>query len=179
MTDNVKNKAIRQNPIIFIWQFLTEPHPDVVEIAERRRAQLLSSLSLILVLLFVFAILSLPRSISPFVIFFGITLFAYVASRTRYYRLGAYLFSFSFTSIAYINIYNGTANSIDTSISSIVPISLILASAILSQRGYLLLIIATIFTTGAVRSFADPKYLADPAFSFGRTIGINELFCSA
>ena len=52
------------------------------------------------------------------------------------------------------------------------PISLILASAILSQRDFLILGITTVTATALVRTYADPAYLADPTFSFFRTVGI-------
>lgn len=173
MATNNKSQDKPLNMFVRIWQFLTEPHPSVMEVGERRRAQLLSALSLILSFSFTWALLSNPDDITTFIIFLGITLVAYITSRTKYYRVGTYFFSFGFTSIAYINIYNGTANSIDSSILSIVPISLILASAIISQRGFLLLVIATIAATASVNLYADPKYLADLTFSFGRTIGIT------
>ena len=154
------------------WLLLTEPHPSITEIGERRRAQLLAVLSLILVIAFALALLSDPRTLGVFFFLLGITLIAYIASRTRMYSIGAYFFSFGFTSIAYINIYNGSANSIDTSLASIVPISLILASAILTQGGFLLLTIATIAATASLSIYADPKYISDPLFSFGRSIGV-------
>ena len=156
-----------------IWMFLTDAHPSVTEIGERRRAQLLSALTWILVFSFVWAILSNPTTFTTFIIFLALTLTTYILSRTKYYRIGTYFFSFAFTSVAYINIYNGSANSIDSSISSIVPISLILASAILSQRGFLILAIVTITATFSVRSFADPIYLQGPDLSLGRTYGIT------
>ena len=157
--------------LVRAWSFLTEAHHSITDIGERRRAQLLSALSLILFVSFTWAVLSTPSSLTVFFIFIGITLFAYVVSRTVYFGLGAYLFSFGFTSIAYITLYNGNANSVDTALASTVPISLILASAILSQRGFLILVIATIAATGSIRAYADPKYINDPLFSFGRTIG--------
>ena len=154
-----------------LWGFLTDPHPSITEVGERRRAQLLSSLSLIFVVSFLLAIISNPRTLVDFFIFLGITLVSYLASRTKYYEFGAYFFSFALTSVAFINIYNGSANSVDTSLASIVPISLILASAILTQRGFLILGIATFISTATIRIYADPKFLADPLFSYGRTIG--------
>jgi len=159
--------------VVRAWRFLTEAHSSIGEIGERRRAQLLSALSLILGISFIVAILANPRSFTVFFVFLGITLIAYITSRTKYYWVSSYFFSFGFTSIAYITIYNGSANSIDTSITSIVPISLILASAILSQGGFLLLGAATLLATAFIQTYADPKYLQDPAFSFGRTIGIT------
>lgn len=170
---NVNPQAPKANRLTRIWLFLTDAHPSITEIGERRRAQLLSALSLILVMAFVTALLSNPSSRTVFVVFLGITITSYITSRTRYFSISAYFFSFGFTSIAYFTIYTGSANSIDTSISSTVPISLILASAILSQRGFLLLVIATITATVTVRGYADPKYLADPLFSYFRTLGIT------
>lgn len=173
MAFNKSTQATPTNMLTHIWRFLTEAHPSITEIGERRRAQLLSALSLILGVSFTWAVLSNPSSFTVFIFFLGITLLAYIVSRTKYYRIGAYFFSFGFTSIAYISIYNGSANSIDTSIASTVPISLILASAILSQRGFLALIITTILATGSIRAYADPKFIVDPLFSFGRTIGVT------
>lgn len=154
------------------WDFLTKPHPSVTEVGERKQAQLLAVLSLILIVPFTLAILSSPQTVGTFIIFLAITLLAYIASRTRFYRVGAYFFSFGFTSIAYLNVYNGSANSIYSSVASTVPIAFILASAILSQRGFILLVIATIAATASIGSYADPKYFADPTYSFGRTIGV-------
>lgn len=173
MESNQTPQETRLNMVVRAWRFLTEAHSSIGEIGERRRAQLLSALSLILGISFIVAILANPRSFTVFFVFLGITLIAYITSRTKYYWVSSYFFSFGFTSIAYITIYNGSANSIDTSITSIVPISLILASAILSQGGFLLLGAATLLATAFIQTYADPKYLQDPAFSFGRTIGIT------
>ena len=173
MTIKTFRQAEQANVLTRAWRTLTEAHSSITEIGERRQAQLLAALTLILTVSFIWAILSNPQTVTTFLIFLGITIFAYITSRTRFFGIGAYLFSFGFTSIAYINIYNGSANSIDSSFASIVPISLIVASAILSQRGFLLLAIATIAATIGLRSYADPKYFADPTFSFGRTFGIT------
>jgi GAF domain-containing protein len=172
MDTNQKPRESKTNMFVRAWYHLTDAHSSISEIGERRRAQLLSALSLILTGSFIVAILSNPRSFTIFFILLGTTLTAYFISRTRAYRISAYFFSFGFTSIAYINIYNGNANSIDTSISSIVPISLILASAILSQWDFLVLGIATVAATVLVRTYADPIYLEDPTFSYFRTVGI-------
>jgi len=180
MNTNTQDK--QTNIFVRIWRVLTEAHPSITDIAERRRAQLLSALSLILFFPFITAVLSNPQSLTVFVVFLGITTIAYITSRTRYFGLGAYFFSFGYTSIAYLTLYNGSANSVDTAIASIVPISLILASAILTQRGFFTLVLATILATGSIKLYADPKFINDPLFSFGRTIGVTSsigiiLFC--
>ncbi len=163
----------RKNLLARLWAFLTEPHSAVREVGERRRAQLLASLTVILVFPLTLAIISVPSSPQTFIGFLAITLSAYVLSRTPYYRIGAYFFSFAFTSVAYITIYLGTANGIDSAINAIVPISLILASALLSQRGFIFLVIATVAATMSIKAYADPKYLIDPDVGMGRIIGIT------
>jgi GAF domain-containing protein len=173
MSMHNNTQAERVNVWVRAWRFLTEPNASVVEVGERRRAQLLAALSLILVVAFTLAVFSRPRTFGVFFYFLGITLIAYVSSRTRLYDVGAYLFTFGFTAVAYIDIYTGRANSIETSITSIVPISLILASAILSQRGFMLLSILTIAATASVQSYADPKFLNDPLFNFPRIVGVT------
>jgi GAF domain-containing protein len=173
MTTYKKSKAAQLNMPRRVWRFLTEAHPSITDIGERRRAQLLSALSLILTVSFIWAIFSNPGTLTTFYVLLTFTLLAYILSRTKYFRIGAYFFSFGFTSLAFTTIYIGTANSIDSSISSIVPISLILASAILSQRGFLFLAVMAVAATFGVRSYADPKYLDDPSLNLGRIYGIT------
>lgn len=173
MSMDNNTQEVQTNVLRRAWRFLAEPHPTVVEIGERRRAQLLAALSLILLVAFTLAVFSNPKTFGVFFYFFGISLIAYLASRTKYYELGAYFFAFSFTAAAYIDIYTGNANSIETSITSIVPISLILASVILSQRGFLLLTILTIASTASIQLYADPKFLNDPLFNFPRILGVT------
>ena len=126
MTIKTSHQIERANVLIRAWRSLTEAHSSIMEVGERRQAQLLAALSLILAVSFTWAILSNPQTLATFIIFLGITICTYFASRTKFYSIGAYFFSFGLTSIAYINLYNGTASSIDSSFSSIVPISLIL-----------------------------------------------------
>ena len=85
MAFNKSTQATPANGITRIWRFLTEAHPSITEIGERRRAQLLSALSLILVVSFTWAVLSSPSSFTVFIFFLGITLLAYIASRTSYF----------------------------------------------------------------------------------------------
>lgn len=153
------------------WSFLTAPHPSIRDVGERRRAQLLSSLTLIITVSLTLGML-LASSASTFIGFLGITLLSYTLSRARFYSVGAYFFCFAFTSVAYITIYLGSANSIESAITSTVPIALILASALLSQRGFFLLSVATIIATITSVSYADPKYLIDSTFVPARTSGI-------
>lgn len=153
------------------WSFLTAPHPSIRDVGERRRAQLLSSLTLIITVSLTLGML-FASSASTFIGFLGITLLSYTLSRARFYSVGAYFFCFAFTSVAYITIYLGSANSIESAIASTVPIALILASALLSQRGFFLLSVATIIATITSVSYADPKYLIDSTFVPARTSGI-------
>jgi GAF domain-containing protein len=154
---NSKPAETRQNVFARLWQALIEAHPSVQEIGERRRAQLLNTISLIIALPFITALFARPRSYDIFIEFITITGLAYIFGKTRLYRLGTYIFTYGITSLAYLRIYQGTANSFESSITTTVHISLIIASALLSQRGFLgLAILSTIAT------FTAPQYAHIP-----------------
>lgn len=152
------------------WLRMIEPHPSVKEIGEFHRAQLLSTLTLILSVFLFIALLSQPKSIGVFLALVGITLTSYALSRTKYYQLGAYLFTYAFTAVGFIRIYQGTASSIESSIFSTVTISLIFSSVLLSQRGFLSLVILS-----TIAAFTAPLYSNTPittSENFARTGGI-------
>lgn len=153
-----------------IWSGMIAPHPSVTEIGEFRRAQLLSTLSLILSVFLFSALFSRPKSLGVFLVLGSITLISYALSRTKYYRLGAYVFTYAFTAVGFIRIYQGTANSIESSIFSTVIIALIFSSVLLSQRGFLILAILSTIAT-----FMAPLYSNSPVTesdSAARTGGI-------
>src|SRR5215510_4573651 len=115
-----------------MWNFFTEPHPSVKDVGELRRAQLLASITLILVGSLTWALLSSPTSLSTFTALYLTTLLSYALSRSPYYRIGAYFFSYGITSLAFFSLYFGTANSFESAITSIAHISLIVASVLLT-----------------------------------------------
>ena len=151
--------------LVSIWTQIIAPHSSIRTVGEFRRAQLLSILTLVLGVLLITALLFRPGNTSVFLALGGITLVSYILSRTKYYRLGTYIFSYAFTSLAYISIYQGTAGSIEESIATTVHVSLIISSVLLSQRGFLsLAILATIAT------FTAPLYSNSPVME-GENIG--------
>ena len=153
-----------------IWSGMIAPDPSVTEIGEFRRAQLLSTLTLILSAFLFGALFSRPKSLDVFLVLGGITLTSYALSRTKYYRLGAYIFTYAFTAVGFIRIYQGTANSIESAIFSTVIIALIFSSVLLSQRGFLILAVLSTIAT-----FMAPFYSNSPVTesdSLARTGGI-------
>ena len=140
-----------------IWSGLIRPHASVEALGEFRRAQLLAILTLILSALIIGGIISRPKSIGIFLTLGGIALISYILSRTKFYRLGAYLFSYAFTAIGYISIYQGTATSVDSSVTSTVHVALIFSSALLSQGGFLSLAILS-----SIATFMAPYYSHTP-----------------
>jgi len=140
------------------WRLLTHPHPSVQEVGESRRARLLAMITLILTSGYILlALLSGPQSAEEFIALPFFTGLAYLLSRTPYYRIGTYLFCFSFTSFAYITLYLGTASSYSSAITTTVHISLVVASILLSLRG----LTALVFLV-AVASVAAPGYSQVP-----------------
>lgn len=153
-----------------IWMRLITPHPSIKITGEFRRAQLLSIVTLILTVFLIGAVLSRPSSSGIFVALIGVTVISYFFSKTRYFRWGTYIFSYVFTALGYISIYQGTANSIETSIASTVHIALIISSVLLSQRGFLALAILS-----SIATFTAPLYSHTSVTeldSVGRTGGI-------
>ncbi|MEW6406280.1 MAG: GAF domain-containing protein, partial [Chloroflexota bacterium] len=135
------------------WQGLITPHISIKETGEFRRAQLLSVLALVTSAVIVFIMLYDPQNFVAFALLAIVAVSAYALSRTQYYRAGTYLFTYAFTAVGFIRIYQGTASSIESSIVSIVHVSLVVSSLLLSQRGFLGL---TILSTLA--AFTAPYY---------------------
>jgi len=136
-----------------VWQFLSQPHPSIEKVGQRRRAQLLSMVSLILTGLFVLALLARPSLSSALIALLIITGISYGLSRTRYHRAGSYFFSFGITSLAYLSLFLGTASSFEAAITTYALTAIIGASIILSLRDFVILVIISTIAT-----FAAPLY---------------------
>src|SRR5919106_836250 len=153
-----------------VWNFFTEPHPSVQEVGELRRAQLLSSITLILAGLFTWAMFSGPSTVSTFVSLYIITLISYVLGRTRYYRTGSYFFSYGITALTFFSLFVGTANSFDGTITTIGHLSLIIASILLSLRGFVILVLLSTFAAFIAPSYSQIPVPTDD--SFFRVVGV-------
>jgi GAF domain-containing protein len=153
-----------------ILQAFIEPHPSIKEIREFRKAQLLSTLTLILTILLFAAVLYGPRSFGIFGILTAATIISYLLSRSIYYQVGAYIFTFSYTAIGFLTLYYGSATTIESAISTTVHIAIILSSVLLSRKNFLVLVVLAVIAT-----FSAPLYTNTPIAStdsIGRTSGI-------
>lgn len=155
MTLNESPKTPQPDPnwLSRAWQFLSQPHPSIEKIGQRRRAQLSAMISLILTGLFLVVLLFRPTSYSPFLALLIITGISFALSRTRYYRAGSYFFSFGVTSLAYISLALGMVSSFETAITTYAHTAIIGASIILSLREFTVLVILASLAT-----FAAPIY---------------------
>jgi GAF domain-containing protein len=152
-------------------QKLITPDSSIKEVSEFRRAQLLSSLALVLSLLFFIVLLYGPSSYGVFIFLTLISLISYALSRTKYYKLGTYLFSYAFTAIGFFRIYQGEVTSIEASIASTVHISLVISSALLSQRGFLGLVILSTIATFTAPFYSDISLIANSSEQLSANIG--------
>ena len=152
-------------------QRLITPDSSIKEVSEFRRAQLLSSLALVLSLLFFIVLLYGPSSYGVFIFLTIISLISYALSRTKYYKLGTYLFSYAFTAIGFFRIYQGEVTSIEASIASTVHISLVISSALLSQRGFLGLVILSTIATFTAPFYSDISLIANSSEQLSANIG--------
>lgn len=150
--------------IVKSWQFLTDPHPAVQEVGERRRAQLLATISLILTASFTWAMLSRPTSYGTFIALFSITLISYAFSRTPYYYAGSYFFSFGFMALTFIPLYLGSASGFGSSINSIGHVSIIVASILLPLPGFILLVVLATAAAFSAPLYAPASMVAESSF---------------
>ena len=168
--------ASRFERIQQIGQSLIAPAPSIKDIGQFRRAQLLAILTLITSVLFFAAIFSGPRSYGVFIALTLISLASYALSRTTSFRTGTYLFTYAFTAIGFIRIYQGEATSIEASIVSTVHVALVVSSVLLSQRGFLGLVALSTIATFTAPFYADATIAANSAQAFtsdiSRTGGI-------
>ncbi len=154
-----------------IWRSMIRPHSSIKAIGEFRRAQLLSILTLIILSAFLISTLVFhPKSTGIFIVLVGMTLISYIFSRTKYYRAGIYIFTYAFTAIGYISIYQGTASSINGSVATTVHVSLIISSILLSQRGFLGLAILTTIATFMAPFYSNSTFVESE--NIGSTGGI-------
>lgn len=154
-TPNPTGKPV--NWLSAMWRFLTNPHSSVQEIGERRRAQLLATISLILTGTFILALLARSSSSGTFIALIMISVIAYALSRTAYFSVGSYFFSYALTSIAYLTLFFGTASGFEAAISTTAHAAVIVASILLPARGLVTLIILSTIVT-----FAAPTYSQMP-----------------
>jgi putative methionine-R-sulfoxide reductase with GAF domain len=143
------------------------PHPSVKDIGERRRAQLLNIITLILAATFILALLARPAAVSTFIFLLLLSLASFALGKTKYYKAGAALFTLGFLSSAFLPLLMGTAGGFVTSITSIVPIALVVASVLVGQREFLF--VALYATLG---TFLAPYYSRIPTTDVTRSGGI-------
>jgi len=153
-----------------LMDLFTRAHASVTEAGERRHARLLSSITLILTGAFVWGMLSSPTDYNTFLFLLLTTIISYLMSRSRFYRIGIYFFSYGITLATYLSLYLGIASSFGTSIASIAHVALIVASVLLPFRGFLVLVIIASLAT-----FGAPLYSQTPILSnveYFRTAGV-------
>jgi GAF domain-containing protein len=169
-----QNPETNQKPVSWfarLWGFLVNPHPLVQEVGEKRWAQLLAIITLILTVAYLWAMISRPNSYNEFVVLLLFTGIAYGLSRTPYYEIGTYFFCFGFTAFAYITLYLGTASSYTSAITTTVHISLVVASILLSVRGLAVLVLLV-----GIASATAPQYSHVPIAinsDFFRDMGVT------
>jgi GAF domain-containing protein len=126
-------------------QMLIAPHPSITDLGYIRRVQLLNVITLVLTTAFALGLLARPDSVFIFEYMLAISVVSYSLGKTKRPVIGTFVFSFGFLSTSYLSLYLGVAPEFSTIIYTIVPIALIVASALSSLRTFgLLVLYATI-----------------------------------
>ena len=151
--DNQSNQSFVRR----LWNWLTVPTATLRDIGERQAARLAASFLIIITILeAIGGLAAVPQSgwknslLSGLGISLFLTLIAYILARTKWYRLGIFIFSLGFSSIAYFTIISqGTTTSSSLQIFIYVPLGLIVGSSFLSPWAVFLL---TALNIGALLS---------------------------
>ena len=134
--------------VVRIWDWFTSPSRFLTDIGDQRSAKLSSSFLFVILLLdLIGGLARAPRTgwqgafTGPLGISLIALLITYLLSRTRWYRASIFLFSLSFSSLAYITIaQQGSTSDFGTLILVYVPLSLIVASSFVSAPAVFLLV---------------------------------------
>ena len=139
-------------------QRLIAPHPSVQGLDYVRRVQLLNVITLTLITAFSLGLLARPQSVFIFEYMLAISILSYILGKTRYPRIGTFIFSFGFLSTSFLSLFLGIAPNFSTIIYTIVPIALIVASALSGLRTFALLVIYA-----TIAASLGPIYSKTPA----------------
>lgn len=169
-----KDQSVSER-ITQLGQRMIAPHPSIIDLSVRRRVQLLNATTIILTLSFVIGLLAQPASITTFEFMLFISVCSYLLGKSKYPGLGTFLFSFGFLSTTYLTLYLGLTNDYSASVLSIVPIALIAASTLTSQRTFAGLSVYAIFATFFASSYSTTPIASDDSTRVGGIV----LFISA
>ncbi len=157
MTEQENNTTVSEqyqgsSPLFQFWLLVTRAHPNVKEIGNRRRAQLIAVLSLVILVINSLGILFVPTErISPTEVIIlwilnAFFLISYILSRTTYFSVGAYLLSISFSLSGYALALSGDGQ-ISASLYSTIPVALALGSVSLPWIGLTVVILLNLIST--------------------------------
>jgi GAF domain-containing protein len=138
--ETVENEGQIQvmQPTVPFWQktarFLFEPNPSITEAGARRQAELLAALTLVL---FLGTGIGVFFAGNPFALglLASVSFIVYLISRTKWFLVGAFLLTTVFTLSPAQSIMSGTSPDIGISFYTTLPITMILAFALLPSWG--------------------------------------------
>ena len=154
---NDQNLSFTEN-VNWIFQKLIAPHPSIQGLGYVRRVQLLNVTTLTLIVAFSLGLLARPESVFTFEYMLTLSVISFGLGKTKYPRIGTFIFSFGFLSTPFLSLFLGVAPNFSTTIYTIVPIALIVASALSSLRTFAWLVL---YATAAAS--LGPIYSKTPA----------------
>lgn len=154
---NDQNLSFTEN-VNWIFQKLIAPHPSIQGLSYVRRVQLLNVTTLTLIVAFSLGLLARPESVFTFEYMLTLSVISFGLGKTKYPRIGTFIFSFGFLSTPFLSLFLGVAPNFSTTIYTIVPIALIVASALSSLGTFAWLVLYA-----TVAASLGPIYSKTPA----------------
>lgn len=144
-----------------IWDRLTKPSKNITNPAEQRTARLAASFLLAITLLDLVGGLARISTVGISEAFGGpignsliLLTLTYFLARTKWYRIAIFLFSLTFSAMAYISMINqGSEAEFSLLVFIYVPISLIVASSFISAPAVFLLVVINIGAYFSTKAF--------------------------
>jgi len=149
------NSTEAQSAIRNLGNRLFKPHSSLTDVGKRRQAQLTAILSFILSIVLGVGLLFGPNAILTFITLLAIALLSYFLSRTKHYLVSAFLLTVGIMVNAFLPLYLGTASNFYTSIYTVAPLALILASALLPPSGQVIITIVGVLGTALSPLYSD------------------------
>ncbi|MDD2921269.1 MAG: GAF domain-containing protein [Anaerolineales bacterium] len=145
-------------------------HAVVADPSQRRRAQLLNAVALLLTLLFAIGLIFQYNALKNFLFMPAISIVAFMLGKSKYPHIGVFLFSLGALSVEYLSLYFGYVNNYSLTVVSIVPAALIVTSAIASQRAFTGLAFLAVLAAYFAPLYSSPRIITDDYAFIGSVV---------
>ncbi len=165
-----KNDQTLIERIALFGEKVVAPHAVVADLSQRRRAQALNAIALLFTILLIVGLIVQYNALKDFLFMLVVSIGAFLLGKSKYPRVGVFLFSLGILSVAYISLYFGYVNNYSITILAIVPAALIVTNAITSQNTFAIFACLTTLAAFLAPYYSQPTIMTDNSTLIGSAI---------